>query len=288
MQREHTYTDIIKQFILYGESDENIRAVLIVGSRARQDKPADKWSDLDLVIFANNPDQLLLNTDWIERIDRPYITFLEQTAVGEGKERRVLFEDGLDVDFAVLPSKSINKFINTSEVQEVLSRGNRVLIDKDDITRNLINKTPVNNFIKPTYDDLINDINDFWYHAVWAAKKLCRGEILIAKSVCDGYMKQLLIKMIKLQSKIKNGVQFDTWHGYRFFEEWANPYVIDKFKNVFSYYDEQDIWSALKNTMILYREISVDVSTLLKYKYPHEADRFASDFIEKLQVERKM
>lgn len=286
MKKEFKYTDIINRFILYGESDENIRAALIVGSRARENKPADKWSDLDLVIFANCPDQLLLNTDWIERIAQPYITFLEQTAVGESKERRFLFEDGLDVDFAVFPSGSIDRLVNASEVQKVLSRGKRVLIDKDDITRNFTNKALVNNDFIPTYDVLINDINDFWYHAVWAAKKLCRGEILAAKSVCDVYLKQLLIKMIKLQSKIKNGVNFDTWHGYRFFEEWANSYIIDRFKSVFSYYDEQDIWSALKNTMNLYREISVDVSALLGIEYPHEADKFAVDLIEKLQLER--
>lgn len=36
----------------WAESQSNIRAILVIGSRARRDFPADEWSDLDLAIFA--------------------------------------------------------------------------------------------------------------------------------------------------------------------------------------------------------------------------------------------
>jgi hypothetical protein len=36
-------------------SQTGIRAVGLVGSRARLDHPADEWSDLDLVLVATDP-----------------------------------------------------------------------------------------------------------------------------------------------------------------------------------------------------------------------------------------
>ncbi|QSO49224.1 hypothetical protein [Alicyclobacillus mengziensis] len=42
----------------------HIRLVAVIGSRARTDRPADSWSDLDLLLFTKNPSvwTALLNT----------------------------------------------------------------------------------------------------------------------------------------------------------------------------------------------------------------------------------
>src|SRR5207244_90365 len=37
---------------------------------------------------------------------------------------------------------------------------------------------------------------DFWYHAVWNARKLRRGELFVAKNACDGYLKALVLRML--------------------------------------------------------------------------------------------
>ncbi len=34
---------------------EDVRAVLVVGSQARTHPPADRWSDLDVVLFVDEP-----------------------------------------------------------------------------------------------------------------------------------------------------------------------------------------------------------------------------------------
>ena len=47
----------------------------------------------------------------------------------------------------------------------------------------------------PTEQECLEAINDFWYHALWTAKKLRRGELLSAKGCCDGHLKELLLRM---------------------------------------------------------------------------------------------
>lgn len=47
-----SYEIIIERVISWAKDREDIKAIVIIGSRARDNVPADKWSDLDLVIFA--------------------------------------------------------------------------------------------------------------------------------------------------------------------------------------------------------------------------------------------
>ncbi|MFX1342788.1 MAG: aminoglycoside 6-adenylyltransferase, partial [Promethearchaeota archaeon] len=46
------YNQVEKQVIKWAKTQEHIRLVIVVGSRARTDAPADKWSDLDIVIYS--------------------------------------------------------------------------------------------------------------------------------------------------------------------------------------------------------------------------------------------
>ncbi|SET51137.1 aminoglycoside 6-adenylyltransferase [Salinibacillus kushneri] len=285
-----TYDLIIERFVKYAQEEENIRAAIIVGSRARRVKPADKWSDLDLVIFSRNPEYLLFNQEWIHEIGKTYISFLENTAVGGGTERRVLFEGGLDVDFACLSTSIISEVEEQNEAIGVFSKGSKLLIDKDKLLESIlevaISTRPSINLA--TKEEINNSIHDFWYHAVLTSKKLCRGEILVGKSICDSYMKNLLISIIKIQTKLKRGVEFDTWHGFRFFEEWADSNIIDSFKRLYAHYEEKDVWNALKNTMSIFRESAIDVCETLKIEYPDEANLYANQLVESYYNESKI
>ena len=61
------YDVLIQRIINWAESNPYVRAALILGSRARTDHPADEWSDLDVLVFASNPDQFIHSSDWLIR-----------------------------------------------------------------------------------------------------------------------------------------------------------------------------------------------------------------------------
>ena len=99
------YKQVEKQFIKWAKTQDHIRIAFVVGSRARTDTPADKWSDLDIIIISTEPQNLIGKAEWVSEFGNPIITFIEPTAGGSGEsyERRVLYDNGLDVDFAVDP-----------------------------------------------------------------------------------------------------------------------------------------------------------------------------------------
>jgi len=204
-QIELGYERLIQQFVTWAQTETDIRAAVIIGSRARVDHPADEWSDLDIIVFATNPEHYVASADWVENIGVPWLTFVERTPDG-GWERRVLFAGGLDVDFAIDSARSLEGLTTTAippDVADIIRRGTRVLLDKDGFLAPLqrVTMPEAVSFQPPTETDFLNVVNDFWYHTVWTAKHLRRGELWWAKSGCDVHLKMLLRQMLEWHAR---------------------------------------------------------------------------------------
>ncbi|MFX1565136.1 MAG: aminoglycoside 6-adenylyltransferase [Promethearchaeota archaeon] len=281
------------QFIKWAKTQDHIRLAMVVGSRARKTAPADQWSDLDIVIFSTDPSILIDTEEWVNEFGNPVVTFIEPTAGGSGDsyERRVLYDNGIDVDFAVDPLKMILKAKKNGvtlelveETSNVIGRGIRVLIDKDQLMEGFLKEYKAIKVPKPrhpTEHEYLERVKDFWYHVVWTAKKIRRGELWEGKACLDCFMKaRCLLPMIEWHASATQGQASDTWFRGRFMERWADPRVIAELRGVFSHYDEEDVWLALANTMQLFRWIAKEVAEKLGVTYPSAADQFASRWVD--------
>jgi aminoglycoside 6-adenylyltransferase len=310
-QTTHTYEQFIERFVKWAEAQPDIGTAFVIGSQARTTRPADQWSDLDMVVTVNKPERYLSETNWLKTIGNPWITFIEKT--GDERERRVLFEGGLDVDFALLSRRKIQLLTRLMRIQErfpsflfrllprtvaqqisqgiatfsgTARRGTRVLFDKDGIVEHLLMvHTEVPSSQPPAQDEFLDLINDFWYHTVWTAKKLRRGELWTAKGCSDSYMKWQLLQMIEWHACATNGWNYDTWHGGRFLEQWADGRIVRELQGAFAHYDEQELWRGLSATMDLFRWIAVETAAQLKYPYPTSADEHATELVQRLFAE---
>jgi aminoglycoside 6-adenylyltransferase len=281
------YEELIARFISWAQAEENIRTAFVIGSRARVDHPADQWSDLDIIVIANDPQPYLAATDWVENMGNPWLTFLEPTADGRSMERRVLFEGGLDVDFALFQMTSFQQMVKAQiapDVADVFRRGMRVLLDKDGLIERLQATLPENPRPPPppTQSVFLNLINDFWYHAVWVAKHLRRGELWWAKSGCENHLKGLLRQMMEWHTRATRGPNHDTWMRGRLLEEWADPRAVSELREAFAHYDEDDVWRALFATTDLFRWLAVETAQRWKYPCPTLGDQHATELVQKL------
>ncbi len=262
----------------------------MIGSRARRNHPADEWSDLDTLIFARDPKPLWGSTDWLHQVGNPWLTFLEPTPDGQGIERRVLFEGGLDVDIVPLPVTDLQVMLDQGfpeDVADMIRRGIRFLVDKDDFAARLqAVKIDPPGYTPPTETEFLNLVNDFWYHTVWTGKHLRRGEVWWAKSCCDSYLKDLLRLLLKWHTQVSRGGQIDTWMRGRFLEEWADVRAVNSLPAVFAHYNEEDVWRALQATMDLFRWIAIETAEFLDYSYPSFGEEQAVIFVQKLFSER--
>jgi hypothetical protein len=145
----------------------DVRAAILLGSQARVDAPADPASDVDVTLFVDDPASYLDDTAWIGHFGEPLLSFREPTAVGGFEEQRVLFRDGLEVDFAIVPAAVAAEI--PPEADAVFARGFQILyadgMSFPEREPSTIDTSP------PTQEQFDQLVNDFWYHLLWSAKK---------------------------------------------------------------------------------------------------------------------
>ncbi|WP_458190484.1 aminoglycoside 6-adenylyltransferase [Haladaptatus sp. NG-WS-4] len=286
-----TYEQLLDRFVAWAETKPDLRGIVVVGSRARDDRPADEWSDLDLLVVTTDPDRYLDGTDWLSALGTPILTFLESTATGDGTERRVLFAGGLDVDFVPIPMERLARMECDGpdpDEASTLARGVRVVYDAGGIGEMVAGATPESppEPEPPSSEEFRELVADFWYHAVWTAKKLRRGERLTAMGCVDGYLKHdCLLPMLQWHTRART--ERDTWHGGRFLEEWADERVVNELQEAFAHYDADDLWRALFATMELFRWVAREAAKELKFEYPKEEDAEVTELVENLFKRRR-
>jgi aminoglycoside 6-adenylyltransferase len=147
-----------------------------------------------------------------------------------------------------------------------------VLPDKDGLAGRLPAAPADEPVAQPTRAEFAQVVADFWYHALWTAKKLRRGELWTAHNCCDSYLKWLVLPMIEWHTLATRGPDVDTWHKGRFLEQWADPRTLDGLRAAFAHHDTADVRRALLATMDLFRWLARETAQALGYVYSDEAD----------------
>jgi aminoglycoside 6-adenylyltransferase len=237
---------------------EDVRAAVVIGSQARTEAPADRWSDLDVLLFLADPGPYVDDATWVEEFGRPVVTFLEPSK-GRSTERRVLYDTGEDVGFVLLPQEIAGK----DGPEGVLQRGYRVLVDKLDVATRLreLASTPTRRS-PPTQAEFDQLAADFWYHALWTARKLRRGEVYAALDCLDGHLKGRLVTLLEWHARAVDP-SIDTWHDGRFLERWADPGALAALESAYAHYDVRDVARALWATIDLWQGLEEETARRL-------------------------
>ncbi|GCE31296.1 aminoglycoside 6-adenylyltransferase [Dictyobacter alpinus] len=287
-----SYEALLNNFLHWSEQQDDIRVVFIVGSRGREDHPADEWADLDIIFVTTQPYNYVTKTDWLYKVGTPWMSHLEPFRTGEIVERRVLFAGGLAVDFAPLAVDMMEKLlaVDLLPLETVILPGIHVVLDKDGYkdllleARERLQAQSVQS--RPPHNhEFSESINDFWYHAYWVVKKWQRGELWSAKWCLDVYMKQLLLHMLEWHARATRGRDAPVKNDGRFLEEWADPRALEELPTCFAHYEHEDMRIALNATCLLYSRIAREAAHLLHYTYPNEIEERISQLLEQHQLQ---
>ena len=126
------YTDIKEKLCGYAQKDDDIRAVIAIGSSTREDTPADEYSDLDLFIITRAPDRWF-SGEYPRLLGNVSISFIEPT-LGGGRERRCIYDNDRDVDMIILTPEQFDAALKEGVAQWVMNRGYKFLCDKEKCT----------------------------------------------------------------------------------------------------------------------------------------------------------
>ena len=266
----NSYEIITNSILEWAKQHENIRAVILIGSRARTSEKADKWSDLDLVVIAEDISEYIQTTSWIHEFGTPLLIFTE-TAFDESYERRVLYEGFLDVDFAFSDPAGCKTSLEFEGVRDIYRRGYRVLLDKDDWSSCIDRACKVSQRHDISPQMILNEIHDYWYHCVWTAM-----------NCLNCYMKTKLLRMLEHMTTLSGEQTIDTWHNGRFLEKWADPSIVHRLQGSFSDYNRQALTLALQHQMEVYHDMASHVAARQGISYPTDEIQTIKDWILKI------
>ena len=250
--------------------DENLKAVIAIGSGTRQEVPADEFSDLDLIIATKHP------ADWLygnipDRLGEMRISFTEPT-LGGGMERRMLFEGSIDVDLIVFTPEQLTQAILDGQAGLVMNRGYAVLHDTMGASALIAHHIRPTAYFTPMSEAaFVGVVNDFFFHAVWADKKLRRGEIWTAKMCIDAYMKRLLLR--------ERCTETDVWYDGRFLDRWAGEETTAALSGCFAHYDPADMAIALRETVQLFVRTGQEAARKHSYAWPSQVQEYAESLL---------
>lgn len=265
-----------------------MRGLILLGSRARSELPADEWSDTDLLVFTSDADRWLRDGRWLDEIGPVILSFIEPTALGGLFERRVLFENAVDMDLVMVPLEITDEISSNDGAMPVLARGYRLLVDKDGRFHDLeslaagADPRAVHGAEPwpPSPDHVANLINDYLYHCVWVTKKLRRGELAVAVACQNAYQGSILRRFVEWQAEARSEGGTNTYYEGRFLERWAVPETVAGLAVSQARYDAADLAGAIPDGMELFRVLATEVAAAVGVVYPMVAHDSIRDWLQ--------
>jgi aminoglycoside 6-adenylyltransferase len=282
------YADLMERFVHWAASRQDVHGAFVVGSRARTAQPADEWSDLDVVMFADDPLVLLEDESWVSRLGEWDISFREPTAVGIWEERRILFADGCDVDISILPTQLLDELeqqgsasVLFQQGSNVVARGYRVLLDRDARVAPMLEMMASStspSHLPPSQAELDQVLSDFWYHCPWITRKLRRGELAVAHECLEGNQRSLVVRLLHWHATREG----HTWHGTRYLENAMPDDIREHYARTFALHTPEDIARGMREMMDLVDRLGHEIGSaygLSVNPSPQEAGRRWTDTI---------
>ncbi|WP_026973366.1 aminoglycoside 6-adenylyltransferase [Aliagarivorans marinus] len=244
----------------WGKQQDNIRAIIVVGSHARSYLPADEYSDIDILFVVSNFAPFEQSDTWLAQFGTPLISFVEYDPDTNTPEVRVVYEDGLAVDFPMLPAELVLSTSVTQADEKVVSmlkRGHQFILDKDGLTgrfsRVLQQQLPSR---MESIEWCENALSELMFYCLNYAKKLRRGESWLALQGCNANLQwQMLALLEQVVLREQNG-QVDTWYDGRFVERWLGDTWNTTLTLCYADQNDHSIAQALLNCQFFAKQIA--------------------------------
>lgn len=274
------------EIIHWATNQESIRALLLVGSRARGENH-DRLSDLDIVVFTTNPTEFTINNDWIATIKEPWITLPEsiQYKAQDYPTRLVIFSGGDKVDFTFFTMDVLEDLVKAKSLPLEFNLGYQILLDKDGLAAKMA-KPAIRDFevTKPSEQQYLAIIEEFWFEACHVAKYAKREDLWPLKFrdswICHGP----LLKMIEWDAQARRNWRFSPPPHGKDMSSWVDEEIWKELPACFAGFDVQESLKAFGKVVDLFRRLSKGVAAKLGYTYPEAVDQNITEFIASLGI----
>jgi len=263
----------------YAQQDENVRVVVLNGSRANPRIKKDLFQDYDIAYFVEDMQPLIRNHDLVKYFGEVMILQLpDDMGAGYPPDSSrygylMQFNDGTRIDLSICALGSLETFISKDSLTIVL-------LDKDSRVPNLSDPSDIDYHPKqPTKKMFMDCCNEFWWLMPYVAKGLWRQELIYARNVLDCMLRGELMMMFEWYFGIRTGFARSMGKQGKFLKEILESSDWKMLENTYSDSNFENIWDALFSMGNLFRKTAVVVGDFFGFVYPDQEDQNVTEFL---------
>jgi len=267
----------------FAANNEQIRAVVMNGSRANPEAPRDPFQDYDIVYFVESVQSFVDDSSWIarfgdilimqtpDRMDNPLAERFDRFAY------LMIFTDGNRIDLTFYPSNRLDQYIHDSQTI--------VLLDKDGLLGHV--PPPSNRDYIPSPPDGIqfyHCCNEFWWVSTYVAKGLWRRQLPYAMRMYEGPVRDMLMRMTAWHIGVSTDFQVETGKEGKYFEKHLDASKWNSFIRTFAEGgDYERVWQALFDMGSLFRDLALTVAEHFGFDYPLGEDERVNAYLRRIR-----
>jgi aminoglycoside 6-adenylyltransferase len=280
MRSEKEMLDLI---LGYARQNEDVRAVVMNGSRVNPNAKKDPFQDYDIVYFVKEVEPYKRNPEIVRYFGDILILQLPED-MGEpppsndgGYGYLMQFMDGTRIDLGFEPVSHASRC-----AEDTLTV---VLLDKD----NLIGMLPPSSdrgYLphKPTAKAFDDCCNEFWWVNPYVAKGLWRDELTYARYMLDKVVREQLMRMLTWYFGIRTGFQKSPGKLGKYLKGSLEEDVWVMLERSYSDARPEAAWEALFVMGELFRKVAKVVASHFGFTYPEQDDKNVSAFIRRIKA----
>jgi len=268
---QFNYIDLQNNLVDWAEEEDNVRALLLVGSRSRKVPPPDQFSDLDTILFCLNPTEFVESNDWLRNLGPFWFNYVDQPKYKE-PEQFALYNGAVKIDVMIIKiseSENLQSRLDIFPFQDVLQRGFKVLVDKTDSHSQIIIPKDKNKGMLPGQAEFDNQIHHGLLLAIKFIRYFERNDLWRANDSLNNDLRNNLLVLLEWEAIAANPNK-DIWYDGRFIDQWGNPEVVSLFPQIFSGYQKENQRTGLKLFLQIYYELAVKIAEKLELDVPEK------------------
>jgi len=277
-----TETEILDLILSLARADDNVRAVLMNGSRVNPNAKKDLFQDFDIVYFVEDVAPYKADKSFPRRFGELMILqtpedMNDPPAENDGHYSFLMqFMDGPRIDLSLCPLEQINERISDS-----LSI---VLLDKD----NLIPPLPPpseRDYLpqRPTAKQFDDCCNEFWWVSAYVAKGLWRDELIYAKYMLDVIVREQHLKMLIWYFGIQTDFQKSPGKLGKNLKQTLAPELWAQLEATYADAESAHIWDSLFTMTSLFRDLGRAVADRFNFHYPEQDDKNVTEYLHRIR-----
>ncbi len=270
----------MKELILrFARDHDDVRAVVMTGSRANPEALNDRFQDYDITYLVEEVDRYRGDPQIPAYFgDIMILQLPDEMAEPRFATRRyaylMQFIDGNRIDLTFRP---------VVESQAILEDSlSVVLLDKD--RRFHLPPPTLLSYLprQPTGKQFADCCNEYWWLNPYVAKGLYRKQLTYSKSVLDGLMRRQLMDMLTWYVGVRTNFQVSVGYLGKNIGSYVSGDLWQLLECTYSDAHPRNIWRSLFAMNDLFRRVAQPTAGALELPYPDREDAAVSLFVESI------